>query len=193
MDRILNQEEKPDLAKLFAGHKEGLAGAVRGILGRRADVQEILQEAFVRAWKVWNTGSAGSIEDPVAWVFVLTMNVARDQRRKGMRRRPSVQLEEVDPVKMTSTDPNPLQRLQSHEWVRAARDAILDLEEAEKEVFVLRVSGGRTFSSIAEALGIPEGTAKTRMRSALRRLRQTLKGYAPIKNQGSLGPVREDS
>ena len=55
----------------------------------------------------------------------------------------------------------------------------MELEDDVKEVFLLRVSGELTFEAIAEALGIPVGTAKTRMRTALRRLRSHLAHLAP--------------
>lgn len=73
----------------------------------------------------------------------------------------------------------PLLRLEGREWLGAARQAILRLSDPEKEVFLLRTSGGRSFAAIAAALDIPEGTAKTRMRTALKRLRLRLAAFAP--------------
>ncbi len=165
------------LTELFHQHASGLAGAIRGILGPNADVQEVLQEAFLRAWKSWNRGLP--IQDPAAWVFVLTMNLARDLRRKAQRRGENLNLEEVDAVKLLSKVPQPPQKAERQEWVSAAREAIRSLGEAEKEVFLLRTSGGRTFSAISDVLDIPVGTAKTRMRGALKHLRAALSEFAP--------------
>ena len=69
--------------------------------------------------------------------------------------------------------------LEGREALGAAREAILRLEEDVKQVFLLRVSGELSFEAIAEALGIPVGTAKTRMRTALRRLQKHLAAFAP--------------
>ena len=183
--------EHPDLAEIFRSHADGLAGAVRGILGPHADVQEILQDAFLRAWKARQKGSP--VKDPVAWIFVITMNLARDVRRSSARRQDSVPLEEVDPVTLSARETDPARRIQHDEWLDAARAAIVRLKDTEKEVFLLRTSGGRTFEAIAETLGIPTGTAKTRMRSALQRLRQSLKGFAPPSPaaDGAPLPVRD--
>ncbi len=70
-------------------------------------------------------------------------------------------------------------RLEASEAHAAARAAIVALDERGKEVFQLRVSGECSFEGVAEALGIPVGTAKTRMREALRKLRRSLSAHAP--------------
>ena len=62
---------------------------------------------------------------------------------------------------------------------RAIAAAIHELKNSEKEVFLLRTSAGLSFEEAANALHIPVGTAKTRMRAALIHLRQSLKHFAP--------------
>lgn len=166
-----------DLSGLFREHAARLAGAVRGILGPRADVQEVLQEAFLRAWKALAGGA--SPRDRSAWVFVLTLNLARDLRREQARRGQGMKLDEVDGMKLIAKEQEPHALLEGLETLSAARAAILKLEEDVKEVFLLRVSGELSFEAIAEALAIPVGTAKTRMRTALRRLRHHLADLAP--------------
>ena len=54
------------------------------------------------------------------------------------------------------------------------RKAIMGLREEEKEVFLLRQNGGLTYEQVAESMGIPLGTVKTRMRMALSKLRSVL-------------------
>jgi len=165
-----------DLQALFQRHADGLAGAVRGILGSRADVPELLQEAFLKAWRALEGGTTPS--DPVGWVFVLTLNLARDQRRKALRRGPHLELDEVDEANLL-TEKRPDARMSQGETLAAARAAILTLPEDQKEVFLLRTSGELSFAAVAEALGIPVGTAKTRMRAALLALRERLATFAP--------------
>ena len=180
--------DRPDLAALFRSHANGLAGAVRGVLGRGGDVQEILQEAFLVAWQ--RREDVGQLSDPVAWIFVVTLNTARDAARRLQRRGPGVRLSEVDQVKLAANQAEPADALVRTEAFMAARRAIVALAEAEKEVFLLRVSGGRSFEGIADVLGIPVGTAKTRMRTALRHLRRELAPHAP---HYMAGQGREDA
>ena len=165
-----------DLAALFGEHADGLAGAVRGVLGRGADVQEVLQEAFLRAWKARAAGRMPS--EPVGWVFVVTLNLAKDLRRARRRRGASVPLEDVHSMKLQSNMASPHATLEGREAVDAARAAIHRLEDKLKEVFVLRVSAGLSFDAIADSLDIPVGTAKTRMRAALLQLRHRLAPHA---------------
>lgn len=171
------QLTRDDLPRLFREHAAGLAGAVRGILGPGADAQELLQEAFLRAWQALARGARPA--DPAAWVFVLVINLARDQRRSTSRRGRPTNLDDMDAMQLETRELEPATSLHLREALAAAREAIFRLEEKEQEVFLLRVSGGLPFEAVAAVLGLPVGTVKTRMRSALGRLRQRLRGFAP--------------
>lgn len=173
-----------DLEALFTEHAHGLAGAVRGILGPRAEVQEVLQDAFLRAWQALDSGRQP--DDPAAWLFVLTLNRARDLRRQRTRRGPELILDEVESMKLAGKEPDPTTALEGREALDRTRAAIFELEEKQKEVFLLRVSGELSFQAIAEALSIPVGTAKTRMRSALRVLRENLDDLNPLAGQAPI-------
>lgn len=163
------------LVELFQAHRQGLAGAVRGVLGRGADVAEVLQEAFAKAWPAWRRD--GRPCDPVAWMFVVTLNTARDARRRSRARRERT-LDEEAAMELQAREA-PAEAAARNDALAAARAAIEALAGPEKEVFLLRVSGGLTFAAAAAALGIPVGTAKTRMRKALHELRAALRGIAP--------------
>jgi RNA polymerase sigma-70 factor (ECF subfamily) len=70
--------------------------------------------------------------------------------------------------------PSPTRTLEQQEAVARAQTAVASLSDPEQQVFLLRVSGELPFDAIAATLAIPIGTAKTRMRSALHKLRQKL-------------------
>ncbi len=176
----MTRERRPEsphgqyLADLFRKHGDGLAGAVRGVLGA-SDAQEILQDAFLKALRALQDGFAP--RHPVAWIFVITMNLARDQRRKERRRTRA--MEDTNPMELQSKEPAPSAGLERDEALAAARRAIHELVPREREVFLLRTSAGLSFEEAAQALRIPIGTAKTRMRAALARLRRSLVAYMP--------------
>lgn len=165
-----------DLPALFEEHGSGLAGAVRAILGGGVDPKELLQEAFLRAWRALQRGDRPT--DPAAWLFVLTMNLARDQRRTRERRGRDQELGSEDTVLVDETK-GPAQTALASEALVATRVAIEKLRPEEKDVFLLRASGEQSFDAISRTLGVPIGTAKTRMRRALKALRQDLASFAP--------------
>lgn len=161
----------PNFADLFQAHRAGLAGAVRSVLGPTADVTELLQEAFLKCWRNWQQGTRPN--DPVAWVFVVVWNVAIDARRRRQRQPVHETLDEETNV-VPSTLSSPSHALEQREAIARAQAAVAGLSDPEQQVFLLRVGGELTFEAVACALAIPIGTAKTRMRTALQKLRQTL-------------------
>ena len=162
-----------ELEEFFQRHADGLAGGVRAILGSRAEVQDVLQDAYLKAYEALRRGSRP--ENPSAWLFVLVLNQARDARRK-QGRRPERELDDVEAMRLQAREPGPDGALSAAETVDAARAAIGTLGDEERQVFLMRASGELTFEAIARALDIPVGTAKTRMRRALGVLRQRLAG-----------------
>jgi RNA polymerase sigma-70 factor, ECF subfamily len=169
-DRSMAADEPP-LLELFQTHRQGLAGAVRSVLGPTTDVAEPLQDAFLKCWRAWQSGTRPA--DPVAWIFVVTWNVAVDARRTRQRRPTHETLDEAQ-MPTTTTRSSPSHALEQREAVARAQAAIAGLADAEQQVFLLRVAGELTFEAVAESLAIPVGTAKTRMRSALQKLRLAL-------------------
>ena len=170
----MNTPDVP-LADLFQTHRDGLTGAVRGVLGGGGDVAEVLQDAFLKCWKALRGGEVP--RDPVAWIFVVVWNVAVDARRRGQRRPVHASLDQENAVEL-QVDLSPSHAAEVRDEFALAQAAIEMLTDPVKQVFLLRASGGLTFEAVAEALSIPVGTAKTRMRSALQELRQRLGGTA---------------
>ena len=96
--------------------------------------------------------------DPKAWLFVVTLNTARDLRRRRRHRDGERSLEDEAAMEMQAHEPAPEVGVHRKEALTAARNAIHRLKDNLREVFLLRVSGGLTFEAIAESLAIPVGT-----------------------------------
>lgn len=173
----MNPTRTPELAALFRDHASGLAGAVRGILGGRTDTREVLQDVYLKAHRAIEAGAAP--RDPVGWLFVMTLNCARDIARRERRSERTTDIEEIDAMQLSQDAETPVHIAERNERVRAAREAIQGLDDPLKDVFLLRVSGELRFEDVAELLRIPVGTAKTRMRAALARLRWALDAHEP--------------
>jgi RNA polymerase sigma-70 factor (ECF subfamily) len=157
----------PDAAAAFVRHHQSrVFGLALSIVGSRAVAEEVAQEAFVRAWR-----HAGSF-DPrrgrvTTWLLTIARNVAVDVLR--VRRDLP-----VDPVAMAET----LITTSDDGERQAERDriktALRSIPHEQAMAVLLAVHYGFTAQEISERQGVPLGTAKTRIRTGLIRLRKQL-------------------
>jgi RNA polymerase sigma-70 factor (ECF subfamily) len=155
---------------LFRRLADRLLGTAFHVLGHREDAREAVQEGFLRCWR--RRPEVAAHRNPEAYAFTVVLNAARDlRRRRRVRRTEALPTGEAEPMGV-ATDPSTA--AERREAVARARVAIAALPEEEREVFLLRQNGELTFEAVAESLRIPVGTAKTRMRNALKRLRLAL-------------------
>jgi RNA polymerase sigma-70 factor (ECF subfamily) len=128
---------------------------------RPADAQDAAQEALVRAWRA---RARCASPDPWPWMSRIARNEAL---RIVARRRPELPLDAADHA---ATDPA-LER--TEERVDVAR-AMAVLAPADRLLLGLRYADDRTQLSIAQELGVPEGTVKVRLHRVRSRLRRAL-------------------
>jgi RNA polymerase sigma-70 factor (ECF subfamily) len=147
-------------------------GVIRRILQQPGDAEDVLQEVF---WEIWRL--AGRYEPargaPAAWVLTRARSRAID-RLRSLRSRDEVGVEAIDTVattQRTDTGADPATRVPDHELVRGV---LGNLQPPQREVVELAFFGGLSHTEIAARLGQPLGTVKTRMRAALRRMRELL-------------------
>jgi RNA polymerase sigma-70 factor (ECF subfamily) len=145
---------------LFAGLVNALA---LRILRDVAEAEDVVQEVFVQVWR-----QAARYDpargNPEAWLCTLARTRAIDRlRARLVRRRPEV-AESAPPV---TPAPNAADAL-------AVRDALADLPAEQRHALELAYYEGLSQSEIARRLNQPLGTVKTRMRTAMIRLREAL-------------------
>jgi RNA polymerase sigma factor (sigma-70 family) len=128
---------------------------------------EVAQETFVRAWR--HAAGYDSRRGRVAsWLLTIARNVAIDRAR--MRR-----IAPVDPDVIASQVDVAGQDAMPDVGERdRVRQALARLPEEQRRALVLAVYGGRTAREISEMDGVPLGTVKTRIRTAMLTLRETL-------------------
>lgn len=159
------------LAEAFARHQGELLGTLFYLVGNLADAQDALQEAFLKCWR--RKDDVPAIGNLRAWIFKVALNTGRDMRGAAWRtRRQAVASGEL--AAWEAAQPAPDETAAAHEEQHLLRVAIEQLRPEEQEVFLLRQNGDLTYEEIGETLGIPVGTAKTRMRLALEKLRLSL-------------------
>lgn len=153
------------LVRRFQGPVFGLAVS---ITRDRALAEDVAQEAFLRAWR------AAASYDPrrgsvLTWLLTITRNLAIDAIRA--RRSAPVEAGELELLIATSLTGTAPDGTGGRVETLAAADRLGRLPAEQARAVVLAVIGGRTAAEVADHEGIPLGTAKTRIRTGLRRLR----------------------
>ena len=137
-------------------------------LGERSDVEEIVQDTFVRAF-----GSIDSFRGDSSlrtWLFTIERRLILDRRRSDRRRRDTVAIDERDAV----TEYDALDSMVAGETERRVRHAIERLSPMQRDVFTLRVNEGLSYKEIAEVVGSTEGAARVHYHNAMRALKELL-------------------
>jgi RNA polymerase sigma-70 factor (ECF subfamily) len=155
-----------DLEALYDAHHRQAIGLAYRILGDLGEAEEVVQEAFLSAWRSGHTydPSRGSAQ---TWILSMVRNRSIDVLR-ARRRRPVQPLAEgVDPPDATDVPAQAASNLDAAS-ARAALDA---LPPEQKQVIELAYFGGLSHTEIATQLAAPIGTVKGRIRLGLDRLR----------------------
>jgi RNA polymerase sigma-70 factor (ECF subfamily) len=157
------------LAALYARFAKPLFRFLAAMTGRREAAEDALQETFLRVWR------AGPGYEPTAaastWLFTVARNAALNALAKE-RGRPMTWADlDREEAPADAAGATPGAALEAAEQAGALRRAIGRLPPGERAVVSLAVDAGLPYAAIAAALEIPEGTVKSRMASAVRRLR----------------------
>jgi RNA polymerase sigma-70 factor (ECF subfamily) len=160
------------LAALYDTYHRQALGLAIGVLGERAEAEDVVQEAFLVAWRARGLYDAnrGSMK---SWFLTLVRNRAID----ALRARRVRSTEPLDPDGPHAAADDPARDVLAHldqAWLVAAL-AQLPLEQ--RRVVELAYFGGLTHQEIAAQLAIPLGTVKSRIRLGLDRLRLVTKEF----------------
>jgi RNA polymerase sigma-70 factor (ECF subfamily) len=176
----------PDLADLlrlcgrgdqhaFAQLYDAIASRVHGLAVRvvrdPAQAEEVAQEAFLEIWK--NSGRFDPAKgSPLGWLLTIVHRKSVDRIRsaEASTRRDTTYNQQNQPVDHDSTAEAAHASLEA----RRVRAALVSLTPVQREALELAYFGGYTHTEVATMLDLPVGTAKTRIRDGLIRLRDTM-------------------
>jgi RNA polymerase sigma-70 factor (ECF subfamily) len=138
-----------------------------------ADAQDVVQTAFVKFWR--HQPGAGKEHYPLLYSAVRTsaLDLLRGNERRVRR--------EADPSVEVLRDDEPFfdGAVEQHDDAQFVETAMRRLTPEQREVLVLRIWGGLTFSEIAATLGESINTVASRHRYAIEALRRVLKPHEP--------------
>src|SRR6202163_3091331 len=144
-------------------------------IGREEDARDVCQETFLRAFRALK-GCRGQAKFS-SWLYRIALNLCRDWMRRE-RRTPVVQvLEDVDLMDLAAArEPSESieDRVARHDLTRIVERAMALLPEEQRTAIVLKEYHGLTFQEIADLVGCPPSTVKTRLYQGLAVLRREL-------------------
>ena len=134
--------------------------------------EELAQETLLTVWR-----KAGAFDRakaaPSTWIFTIARNLRIDAARRARRVEPA-----DDPSDAADAEPAPDEALVAAQSETRVRQALLSLPTEQAEVVRLSFFSDKPHSEIAEELALPLGTVKSRLRLAMRRLRDLLADLA---------------
>jgi RNA polymerase sigma-70 factor (ECF subfamily) len=170
------------LAGMAAGDRDAVVAFVRrfqrrvfglalSIVGDPVLAEDVAQEALVRAWR--NAAAFDARRGSVAsWLLTVTRNLAIDAIR--LRRADPVDPDALVALQLPTAEAEPADVAAAQEDARRLASALRALPEEQRRAVVLAGIGGRTAREISEIEDVPVGTAKTRIRTGMIKLRDTL-------------------
>ncbi len=160
----IGRGEEDALSELYRRYGGRVFRFAFSLTGRLELAEEVVQETFVALWK-GARGYAGR-----ASVSTWILGIARNQSFAAIRREEKGARFPPDPPDL----PDPQQELEAEACTARVRKAVDELPAQQREVVFLAFYEGLPYQQIARIVGVPEGTVKSRMYHARRRLGEGL-------------------
>ncbi len=173
MEAVAERQDKKAFATLFQRLAPRLkAYALRGGCSE-VEAEELVQETMLTVWR-----RAGSFNSRMArvstWVFTIVRNKRIDLRRR--RTHPVAEIEEA--IELPAETVDPVETLDAASASEAIREALNALPQEQLLVLQKAYFEDKSYPALAEELGIPLGTVKSRIGLGLQRLRVPLEIFA---------------
>jgi RNA polymerase sigma-70 factor, ECF subfamily len=157
------------LAELYDRYGKIAYGLAYRVLRDSALAEDAVQEAFITVWRTAGT-YISERGKPRTWLLTLVHRRAVDLVRREQRRRAPAPTDETGPTALAAEDEATLRDRR-----RAVQAALTQLPADQREALELAYYGGLTQTELAQQLGVPLGTVKSRMFAGLRRLGDLLR------------------
>jgi RNA polymerase sigma-70 factor (ECF subfamily) len=166
--------ESTALGALFDRHGSRVLGLLQRMLGAGGEAEEVLQDVFLQAWTRASTYRADK-GSPRGWLMVMARSRALDRLRAGKaaRRRDEVALQDQPLVEAPEAEAE----LERQELGARMRRLLAELPAEQRQAIELAFFGGLSHSQVAERLGVPLGTVKSRILMGMKKLKQGLGTY----------------
>ena len=184
---VLYQQGEVRAFELLLGrHRKSVYNFILRFVGDKETAEDLLQETFMRVIK--GADAYKRQAKFTTWLYTIARNLCVDQTRRRKHRRHA----SLDAPMDTSDDSGSLmdviasnemasdRKSVNKELFATMQRAIAGLSEEQREVFLMREFLDLPFKQIADVVGVPENTVKSRMRYALEKLRLELDEYKDL-------------
>ena len=166
---LLQRQDKQAFSYLYDNYSSALNGIIYRMVDNRELAEDILQEAFIKIWNNFNNYDTGKGR-LFTWMLNITRNLTIDTlRSKGYKKQAKISSDE-NSVGNFADDSKAAERFDA----LGIRNQLANLKPEQRSIIDLAYFGGFTQDEISKQMGIPLGTVKTRMRSAIIELRKLL-------------------
>lgn len=168
--------------QLVRRYQDRLFGAVMQVVRSREEAEDVVQDAFVKAYLKLETFQQSSAF--YTWLYRIAFNAAVS---RGRRKRPEASVEVHreasggEPIDESEDAGERLLRQERAEQLQAALDGI---SEEHRAILVLREMEGFCYEEIAEVLDLPVGTVRSRLHRARLQLKSQLEQMMPQPHDG---------
>jgi RNA polymerase sigma-70 factor, ECF subfamily len=163
-------EERRQFEEIFLPFLDAAYNLARWIVQHDQDAQDVVQEAYLRAFKGFHAFRGGNGR---AWLLTIVRNTAYTWINKHAADEKLVPYEEEKHAEIISFD-QPTKEIVSEKRKEYLQNALLRIPPEYRETIILYELEGLSYKELALALGIPIGTVMSRLSRARRRLQQEL-------------------
>ncbi|MBS1754552.1 MAG: sigma-70 family RNA polymerase sigma factor [Ferruginibacter sp.] len=166
---LLKKKDQQAFSYLYDNYAGALNGVINRMVNNRELAEDILQEAFVKIWNNFDNYDTGKGR-LFTWMMNITRNLTIDtMRSKGYKKQAKIFGDEYSVSNLTG-DNKAVERFDAMD----IRNQLSNLKPEQKDIIDLAYFNGFTQEEISKQMGIPLGTVKTRMRTAILELRKML-------------------
>lgn len=178
-DPEFNNDERAEMLwKSFQQYRAKLLPMVEDILGSNLEAEEVVQDAFLRAYRALPSFKGNS--QLYTWVYRIAVNLAKNRRRSTFRRGESISLSDIEHEPNGSyLEMSPDSYLPFHNMIRQEIHKLLNISLSQlspdiRQVVILRHCEDLSYEEIARMLQCPVGTVRSRLFRARRSLRSII-------------------
>ncbi len=153
--------------ELVSRYQDRLFNSLLRLVNNAEDARDVAQEAFLHAYQSLHTFKGDSLF--FTWLYRIAVNTAISMKRK---QRPTIRIQaggdernSVDPLDSTESN-RPGYAIEMAEEERAVHDALAKLSPDHRAVLVMKDMEGMKYEEMADVLGVPVGTIRSRLHRA---------------------------